>query len=246
MRWGRLVAENHRGRPVPRILWALLDASAVGATLLAELAGEAPVAAWGALAALLLVSAAGLLDDLAPPGPRGLRGHLRSLLAGRMTTGALKAVVAVGAAVVVLALEPPRSSWVRVAGVALLAGCANLWNGLDVRPGRALKAFLPIGVWFAIAGRAASFPAGLGMLAGAALALMPDLRERAMLGDAGSNPLGFAAGLCLYLGLPDAGVALAAAVAVGLNLLAETVTLSRAIEAVPVLRALDRLGRLPE
>jgi hypothetical protein len=67
-----------------------------------------------------------------------------------------------------------------------------------------------------------------------------------MLGDAGSNPLGFAAGLSLYLLLPSGWVPAAAALAVGLNLLAETLTLSRAIAAVPPLRLLDRLGRLPD
>ncbi len=245
MRWGRLEAENHRGRRIPRILWALVDLGAVGATALAELARGAGAEAWGGLAGLLLVSAAGLVVDLAPPGPRGLRGHLRALLAGRMTTGALKVLVAVGASVVVVALQDPRAGWARLAGVVLLAACANLWNGLDVAPGRALKAFLPVGAAFALAGPLGAFPAGVGVLVGALVALGPDVREHAMLGDAGSNALGFAAGLCLYLLLPDGWVAAAAALAVGLNLLAETVTLSRAIAAVPPLRFLDQLGRLP-
>lgn len=246
MRWGRLEAENHRGRRVPRILWAVLDLGALGATVLAELVRGASAEAWGGLVGLLLVSAAGLVDDLAPPGPRGLRGHLRSLIGGRMTTGALKALVAVGASVVVVTLQGGRAGWVRVAGVVLLAACTNLWNGLDVAPGRALKAFLPVGAAFALAGLVGAFPAGAGVLGACLVALGPDLRERAMLGDAGANALGFAAGLCLYLLLPDTWVAPAAVVVVGLNLLAETVTLSRAIGAAPPLRWLDRLGRVPD
>jgi hypothetical protein len=39
-------------------------------------------------------------------------------------------------------------------------------------------------------------------------------------------------------------VAVAAGVAVGLNLLAETVTLSRIVDGVPPLRWLDRAGRV--
>jgi hypothetical protein len=66
-----------------------------------------------------------------------------------------------------------------------------------------------------------------------------------MLGDAGSNPLGFAAGLGLYLTLGEAWVAAAAGTAVALNVLAETVTLSRIVERAPPLRWLDRLGRVP-
>jgi hypothetical protein len=38
---------------------------------------------------------------------------------------------------------------------------------------------------------------------------------------------------------------LAVAVAVALNVLAETITLSRSIEAVPPLRWYDALGRIP-
>lgn len=246
MRWGRLETENHRGRRIPRILWAPVDLAALGATVLAVFLGGAGAEAWGGLVGLLLVSAAGLVDDLAPPGPRGLRGHLHALLAGRVTTGVLKVVVAVGASAVVVALQGVRPGWVRLAGVVLLASSTNLWNGLDVAPGRALKAFLPVGTAFALAGPLGTFPAGVGVLAAAALALGPDLRERAMLGDAGANALGFAAGSCLYLLLADPWVPATAALAVGLNLLAETVTLSRAIAAVPPLRLLDRLGRLPD
>lgn len=246
MRWGRLAAENHRGLVLPRLLWVPLDLGALGATALAELVRGASAEAWGGLVGLLLVSAAGLVDDLAPSGPRGLRGHLRLLLGGRMTTGVLKVLVAAGASVVVVVLQDGRAGWVRIAGVVLLAACTNLWNGLDVAPGRALKAFIPVGAAFALAGPVGAFPAGVGVLAACLLALGPDLRERAMLGDAGSNALGFAAGLCLYLLLPGAWIGPAAALAVGLNLLAETITLSRAIAAAAPLRWLDRLGRLPD
>jgi len=77
------------------------------------------------------------------------------------------------------------------------------------------------------------------------LVVLPlDLRERGMLGDAGSNPLGFAAGLGLFAVLPDAYVVVAAVCAVALNVLAETVSLSRLIEGVAPLRWLDRLGRM--
>jgi hypothetical protein len=244
MRWGALTVENHRGIPVPRVLWIVLDALAVAGTAWWAVAREGGAAAWGSLAGLLLVSAAGLVDDLAPIGPRGLRGHLRSLLAGHMTTGILKLLVTAGAAVVVVALQPARPGWVAVGGVVLIAAATNVWNGLDVRPGRALKAFLPAALVFWALGRLADAPSVLGMLVGALLVLPLDLRERGMLGDAGSNPLGFAAGLGLYAALPDPGVVVAAGCAVALNVLADTVTLSRVIDGVGALRWLDRLGRV--
>ncbi len=244
MRWGRLAVENHRGVPLPRILWAVLDVLAIGWTAGCAILRGGGATAWGALVGLLLVSAAGLIDDVVPIGPRGLRGHVRALLDGHMTTGILKLLVALGAAAVVIALQPARPGWVTASGVVLLAAATNVWNGLDVRPGRALKAFLPVALVFVLAGRPSEAPSVVGMLVAGALVLPLDLRERAMLGDAGSNPLGFAAGLALYATMSDLGVVVAAGCAVALNVLADTVTLSRVIDGAPPLRWLDRLGRV--
>jgi hypothetical protein len=61
-----------------------------------------------------------------------------------------------------------------------------------------------------------------------------------MLGDAGANLLGFVAGLCLFHALGDAWVVLAAGLAATLNVVAETLTLSRVIDAVRPLRWYDR------
>jgi hypothetical protein len=66
-----------------------------------------------------------------------------------------------------------------------------------------------------------------------------------MLGDGGANLLGFTIGLGLYLVLGDAWVVVAAAIAVAINAVAETATLSWVIDAVPPLRWFDALGRLP-
>jgi UDP-N-acetylmuramyl pentapeptide phosphotransferase/UDP-N-acetylglucosamine-1-phosphate transferase len=245
MRWGRLAAANHRGALLPRTLGFALAVAATAATLVVATMRDVGSAGWGALAGCILVFAAGLVDDLVPAGPRGLRNHLRSLAAGRMTTGILKLVVAIGAAVVVVALQPSRSGSARLSAVVLLAACANVWNGLDVRPGRALKAFTLPGVAFLVWGELAHAPAIAGVLAGVVVALPADLRERAMLGDGGSNLLGFAAGLALADVLSDAWMPTAAAIAVVLNVVADTVSFSRVIEATPPLRFLDGLGRRP-
>jgi UDP-GlcNAc:undecaprenyl-phosphate/decaprenyl-phosphate GlcNAc-1-phosphate transferase len=243
MRWGRLLVENHRGVRVPRILGIALAIDAVVWTVVVATIEEVGAAGWGALAGLLLVFGAGLIDDLAPAGPRGLRGHLRSVASGRPTTGLVKVLVTVGSAVVVIALQPARALSVEALGVVLLAACANVWNGLDVVPGRSLKAFLLPALAFAIWGVPSDAPAVVGLLVGAIVVLPFDLRETAMLGDAGSNLLGFAAGIGLYGALPDPWVAVAAGVAVALNVVAETVTFTRVIERTAPLRWVDALGR---
>jgi hypothetical protein len=203
-------------------------------------------AQWAATAGCLLVFAAGLMDDLHPSGPRGLRGHIREFLAGRMTTGILKLVVAVAAAVIVVALMGRGTAPGRLGSVVLVAGAANLWNGLDVRPGRALKAFLAVVTPLLLATLGSLVLFTFALWPAAVLSLFPDLREKAMLGDSGSNLLGFAAGVQLVASLPDWAIWAAAALVVALNLLAETVTLSRVIEAVPPIRWIDRLGRVPD
>lgn len=239
----RLAVENHRGVLVPRTLGIGLAAAATVGTLLVAGLSDLDAAGWGALGGVLLVFAAGLIDDLAPAGPRGLRNHFRALAAGRMTTGILKVVVASGAAAVVVALQPARAEYARLFGIVLLAACANVWNGLDVLPGRALKAFLLPAVAFLVLGDLEHAPAIAGLLAGAIVVLPLDLRERAMLGDGGSNPLGFAAGLGLYDVLPDPWIPVGAAIAVGLNVVADTVSFSRVIASTGPLRFLDGLGQ---
>jgi UDP-GlcNAc:undecaprenyl-phosphate/decaprenyl-phosphate GlcNAc-1-phosphate transferase len=243
MRWGRLLVENHRGVPVPRVLGIALAIDAVVWTLVVATIREVGAAGWGALAGLLLVFGGGLIDDLAPPGPRGLRDHLRSVASGGATTGLIKVVVIVGSAVVVVALQPDRPTPVAVLGVVLLSASSNVWNGLDVVPGRSLKAFVPPALAFVVWGVSSDAPAVVGLLVGAVVVLPFDLRESAMLGDGGSNLLGFAAGIALYDALPDPWVAVAAGVAVVLNVVAETVSFSRVIERTPPLRWFDGLGR---
>jgi UDP-GlcNAc:undecaprenyl-phosphate/decaprenyl-phosphate GlcNAc-1-phosphate transferase len=239
----RLVIGNYRGVRVTRSLGLVLVGGAWIATFAWSWIATASAAAWGALAGCVLIFAAGLVDDLAAFGPRGLRKHARALAEGYVTTGIVKLVVAVGASVVVIALEPSRPWWVRLFGVALVAASTNVWNALDVRPGRALKAFVPIGMLFVLLADVSPAPAVLGVAVAAVVVLPMDLLEHAMLGDGGATLLGFAAGLALYLLLPGWAVVPAALVMVGLNVVAETTSFSRVIDDVAALRWLDRLGR---
>jgi hypothetical protein len=242
----RLTRENHAGRRVP----AVLGLAFVGGLLLAAPATLAfsgrrfgPVEAV-TIGAVALVAGAGLLDDLLGGGAeRGFRGHLGGLIRGRPTTGVLKLVVGIGSGLwlaLVIGGGPARVT----ATTVLVAASANLWNALDVRPGRSAK----WGIVALVPALPAAGDAGMGLVAGAALGaalgVLPfDLAERGMLGDAGSNPLGLVAGAGLAVILPTPWLAVAAATALLLQVAAETVTISRVVEAVPPLRWFDRLGR---
>jgi hypothetical protein len=167
------------------------------------------------------VAAVGLADDLCSGPERGIRAHLRS---GR-TTGVLKLV-----AIPLVGLAATR----RPSGALLVALAANALNQLDTRPGRALKAYVAVAVPL----RAP--------LAGAVLLAPYDLRERVMLGDAGSNTLGALLGLRSVELLHGKGRWLAIGALAGVNFLGEKQSLSRAIERNGFLRALDAAGRRPE
>ena len=197
----------------------------------------------GELLGAAIVLAAGVLDDGFGGDVRGLRGHLRALADGRFTTGALKIAAAILAAAITVAWTPRTTTWADLLALVTIAGCTNVWNGLDVAPGRAAKAFLVVAVVLLVVDTKAFLLVCTGA---AAAVLLPDLRERAMLGDAGANLLGFLAGAEIVRRLPEPWLPVAAAVVIGLNLLAETVTFTRTIQAIPPLRWFDRLGRLPE
>jgi hypothetical protein len=238
------------GATVPRILGVPLILAALAGTIASAIGWHAGRVAWIVFGASALVFAAGLVDDLVEAGPRGIREHLRALARMQISSGIIKVVVICGAAVAVVASLPPRTDWIAAAGAVAIAASANLWNGLDVVPGRALKWFLLVGVpvgvgGFLTAGGWLEAPAVPATVLAAASVLGPDLRERAMLGDAGANLLGFEVGVALCVVLSDAWIVVAAVVAVALNALAETLTISRSIDRIAPLRWFDRLGRLP-
>ena len=243
----RLTVRNHRGAPVPALLGLVLVAGGAIAVAGAVLSGWVDAAGAVASGAALMVAVAGFVDDLAPEapaGPRGLRGHMAALAHGQVTTGVLKLVVITGASLATVAASARSGGLVRVSGVCLIAASTNLWNGLDVRPGRALKWFLLVcATGVAWAPHVGPFVVGVGVAA--LVVLIPDLRERAMLGDTGANLLGFTAGAALYDRSPLSWVPYEAAAMVILNILADTVSLTRIIDAAPLLRWFDRIGTLP-
>lgn len=215
--------------------------------------------------------ALGLLDDAyGDHADRGIRGHLRALREGRLTTGTVK-LVGIGALALVQSaslgyegtVDPATGAfdWLPLIGAWLLAtvviaGSANLVNLTDLRPTRALKTYgvlalvavgaLGLDVWV-------EWGASSVVTAKAALAVVlfgpllaawgPDARERAMLGDAGSNAAGALVGYSLALALPTPVLVGVAVLLVALNIASEWVSFSEVIEKVPPLRWFDGLGR---
>jgi UDP-GlcNAc:undecaprenyl-phosphate GlcNAc-1-phosphate transferase len=255
-----VVRENYRGLVLPAasgMLIAVTAAIVVGPlAALEELADSDALAPEVGLALVFVlgVGVLGLVDDLLggrrpagagadPNAPRGLRGHLRAASHGDMSTGMLKALGTLGLALFVLAGDG-RSANEYLVGVGVLVLSTHLFNLLDLRPGRAGKAFVALGAVLTIGSWDTYALQALGLFIGPALVLLPyDLRERAMLGDAGSNVLGAVAGLWLILALGPTGEAIALGVLAVLTLYGEFRSISAAVDRNPLTRWLDSIGR---
>jgi UDP-N-acetylmuramyl pentapeptide phosphotransferase/UDP-N-acetylglucosamine-1-phosphate transferase len=189
----------------------------------------------------------GIVDDLlGDASSRGFRGHLGALRERRLTTGLVK--LGGGAAVAVVACAVVTGSTSRghlLADGALVALAANLGNLLDRAPGRTIKASVVAFLVLALTASAAEL-AAVGVVIGAGVGLLvPDVRERLMLGDAGANPIGGALGVGVVAACAPSTRVVVLLALVALNGVAELVSFSRVIDAVPPLRAADRWGRPP-
>ncbi len=194
----------------------------------------------------------GLVDDTlgsevggasARPVQRGWRGHGAAALRGELSTGTLKAAGSLGLALLTMSyLGLSNGRWLLAAGVLVLA--TNVFNLLDLRPGRATKAFVLLAAGLAIGSLDLRPLWALGLFAAPALvAGAYDMRERAMLGDTGANLLGALAGLWLVLALSGTGQLIALGLLLAITVYGELRSISKLIERTPGLRELDSWGR---
>lgn len=247
--------QNHRGAAIPTaggVVVVLAVLAAEAALQVGESLDLEPNAVTDAPRAAVLILALGLgflglLDDLGGSGESGgFRGHLGALRRGRLTTGGVKFFG--GAAVAVVAVQGPRSdSLGRVLlDAALVALSANLANLFDRAPGRTSKVCLLAYAALVAATGAPAELLGVGVALGAAAALLvPDLRERLMLGDVGANVLGGVLGLGVVLATAPATRTIVLIGVLALNLASEAISFTAVIDRVAPLRALDRAGRKP-
>jgi UDP-GlcNAc:undecaprenyl-phosphate/decaprenyl-phosphate GlcNAc-1-phosphate transferase len=252
-----LVRENYRGRVLAFPLGAILATTALVA--LAPLAFlndradldllDPELRQW--IPYLLGVAFLGFLDDSLGQAtqtdvPRGWRGHARALREGRLSTGAIKAIGALALAAYVVSGRG-LESFEYLADVALLILATNLFNLLDLRPGRAEKGLVLLGLGLCIGAWSGEPVELLGIFAGPVLVgAWFTLRERAMLGDTGSNLVGAIGGVWLLTTLDETGRLIALGVVLALTIYGELRSISKAVESIPPLRSLDSLGRVHE
>jgi UDP-GlcNAc:undecaprenyl-phosphate/decaprenyl-phosphate GlcNAc-1-phosphate transferase len=252
-----LVRTNYRGREVAFPAGAVLIAcSLLALAPLAVLDDRADLdlldpelRRWAVY--VLGVALLGLLDDalgrgVATDTARGWRGHARAVLDGRFSTGAIKAVGALALAAYA-ASGRGQEGFDYVADLALLLLATNLFNLLDLRPGRVEKAFVALLAGLCIGGTTVEPLELVGVFVGPVLVVgWFTLRERAMLGDTGSNLIGALASVAMLETLDETGRLVALGVVAALTIYGEFRSISATIDRVPPLRALDSLGRVKD
>lgn len=253
LREAGLVRENYRGALLAFPLGAVLATAAL--VTLAPLAFlddradldllDPDLRRW--LPYLLGIAFLGFLDDALGQGeaatPRGWRGHWTALRAGSLSTGAIKAIGALALAAYVVSGRG-LEEWRYLADVALLILATNLFNLLDLRPGRAEKGLVLLGIGLCLGAWTWEPLALLGIFVGPVLVgAWLTLGEKAMLGDTGSNLIGAIAGVWLLTVLDGDARLVALAVVLALTIYGELRSISKTIDSVPPLRWLDSLGR---
>ena len=186
---------------------------------------------------------AGALDDLI--GNRnvsGLKGHFKSLFKGELTTGGFKALFG-GFVGLVVSVCISSSIVDIIVNTLIIALSTNLMNLFDLRPGRAIKAYLVImiPIYITLTGYTKVFP--LLILPNVLAYFNTDLKARGMMGDTGSNVLGISIGVLMALGY---GIKVRLAWLVFLilmHLITEKFSLTKIIEKNRVLKFIDNLGR---
>jgi len=251
--------ENYRGARLPfpgGIAIVAAGVLALGACVAVATVGNVDLFGTGLpidLTYPLGVALLGLVDDLLAGTSRGWRGHGRAVLAGQFSTGALKAVGALALALYDLqGTRYAEGVGAYLLAVALLVLTTNLFNLLDLRPGRSAKAFLLLGVLLSVVAWHGRYPDEFGLVPLWAVGPLAapilvvgffDLKERTMLGDVGANLIGAVAGLWLIYAFDTTGQAIALAIVLAITILGEFRSLNTLIERTPLLRQIDSLGR---
>ena len=195
------------------------------------------------LFASIAMSFVGIIDDsLGNRGVTGLIGHFKALFKGSLTTGAFKALLG-GFVGLTLAVTLSKSIPNIIVATLVVALSTNMMNLFDLRPGRAIKAYVILAIIIFLA--SAKFNREVMMLiVPAVLAYFYfDLRALTMMGDAGSNVLGVSIGVFIVssFDLPVQLVSLVLLVAI--HVLTEKFSLTKIIENNKFLDYVDKLGR---
>lgn len=243
---GGALRKNYAGEPIPTAAGISIVASVTVTYFLAAIISSSlRMEVITVLAVILAMGTLGLIDDLL--GTRdttGIKGHLYMLLKGKLTTGGLKALGGGGLALgfSLIFFDRPADIVVSTCIIALFTNAINL---MDLRPGRAGKVFLFLGLFLLVPGviKLHYCIFWLVPVYGSVLAFLPfDLKGRVMMGDTGSNVLGITLGMASVVLLSMTWKAVILGLLIFLHIYTEKYSLTETIKRIPFLRVLDEWG----
>lgn len=195
------------------------------------------------LFAYIFIGFLGLIDDLiGDKNIKGIRGHLKSAINNDLTTGGLKAIFGLFIAIIISCIF---FRGVNIIINALIIGLfTNLINLFDLRPGRAAKVFIFISLIFVITSPFKIVNYILVSLLGILLPYMHiDIKGKAMMGDVGSNVLGFSLGIYASYSFNIICRMSILILLVIFHVIAERYSLTKIIKKSKLLNILDNIGR---
>jgi UDP-N-acetylmuramyl pentapeptide phosphotransferase/UDP-N-acetylglucosamine-1-phosphate transferase len=190
------------------------------------------------------LSILGWIDDyIGTQEIKGISGHVNVFIQQkRITTGLLKAA---GGTVIALMVTFPIAQnlfhWLILTLLVMLS--IHLYNLLDTRPGRSLKAFwLVLLPFIFIIGFVDSLFIFLPLIIATMIMFQYDRKRKAMLGDTGSNMLGGVIGFLMAYYAPFILQIVFLILLIGLSVVAEKHSFSAYIKRTPWLRKIDQWG----
>lgn len=194
--------------------------------------------------ALLLMGLAGMLDDLiGDKYIKGFKGHIKSLLRGKLTTGGLKAIIGFLSATL-FSISISKDYKEIIVNIFIIALFTNLVNLFDLRPGRCGKVFTLIAIILLLTSYIISYNFIIYSSLGIMFVYMRyDLKAKAMMGDIGSNGLGITLGAFCALTHSLNIKIVYLAILFTLHVIAEIHSFSKIISKSRILSYLDNLWR---
>lgn len=240
---GDLWRLNFRGNHLPVGYGFLITLTAVPAYGIGHYIGIMPKGCLPYCITILVFGIIGLIDDrYGSRNASGFKGHFSQMLHGRITTGALKAMVG-GIASLILGFY--IADFKIASGILnglLIALSANMLNLLDLRPGRAISCFwLGLVVLFAFVHSLSLLGKLLPVIVPSIWVTYMDRKALAMMGDAGSNTLGAVLGLSYSMVLSFEWKILLIVLLLLAHLYSEKHSITELIERSPILKRIDRL-----
>lgn len=190
------------------------------------------------------ISFIGIIDDLlGDRNTTGLKGHIGKLFHLQLTTGGLKAFM--GGIISLFVSIPFNNNLLFLfLNALIIALFTNLINLLDLRPGRAIKFYLLYTIVLFVFFNHNNNIYLLVIVTVIAIVYFPmDIKALAMMGDVGSNSLGFVLGFFSSIYFTNPCKILLLILLIFIHIYAERFSITNFIKNNRILSFIDNLGR---